>query len=741
MEQLNGETCRLSGSVEDITFQNGESGFTVLDLACDGILITVVGVLPAVSVGDELKLVGRYSVHPKFGAQFKAELCERSLPSSASAILRYLSSGGVKGVGPVTARRLVDAFGDGTLQVIEKQPERLAKVRGITPAKAKIIAREFAKQFGLREVLLGLAQFGMKQEEALRVYKAFGAAACDRIRINPYVLCEAVEGFSFERADALARDIGLSGSDPHRLSAGIEHVLRHNLLNGHTCLPRDKALDTARTLLAVSADDVDIACDELTAQKAVIEENDGENSLLFLPPLHQAESYVAGRLSLLMRMHAGGGIDVNEDIDALEANLGMEYDATQREAIRAAVGGGLLVLTGGPGTGKTTTVGAIIQLMQGKGMRLLLAAPTGRAAKRMTELTGAEAKTIHRLLEVEWGDGRRPAFARGEQNPLDCDAVIVDELSMVDAQLFEGLLRALPLRASLVLVGDADQLPSVGAGNVLGDLLESGCIPSVRLTHVFRQAELSGIVANAHRVLRGEKLEYARGEGDFFLRSEHNPYAAAQVAADLALRRLPAAYSFDSWEQIQILCPSKLGEAGTRNLNSLMQSKLNPPGAGKREYTRGATVLREGDKVIQSRNNYDVVWTKDDGQEGSGVFNGDIGRLIQIDARAGTLQVRYDDRTALYSHEDAEDIDLAYAMTIHKSQGSEFECVVLPLCDVPYKLCYRNLLYTAITRARKLLVVVGEDDCASRMITNDRRTKRYTSLCARLREACGKDAG
>lgn len=728
------ELWEVSGSVESIHFRNEENGFTVLELNNGAELVTVVGVLPFVSVGEELRVMGQWSNHPQFGPQMKAAFCERSLPATASAVLRYLSSGVIKGVGPATARSIVEAFGGDALKIIEEDPERLASVRGISKHKARQIRDEFIRQFGIREVMLKLGGYGITPDQALRVFKRFGAAAVDVIQQSPYLLCDEAIGIGFERTDAIAMQMGADPAGDERIAAGLRYVLRHNTGNGHTLLPREPLLKTASDLLGCGTDLADIAIDRLLDRHELEPFCMGGREFVALPALLEAERFIAGRLRL-MRASPPPPVPYDEaDLCAIAHSRGLEQDELQNEAVRCALSEGMLILTGGPGTGKTTTLNAILTLLEGTDRKVLLCAPTGRAAQRMTELCGAPAKTIHRLLEVEWSENNRLRFSKNEQSPLDCDAVVVDELSMVDVTLFEALLRALPAGCRLILVGDADQLPSVGPGNLLQDIMESGLIPTVRLQKVFRQAGQSLIVTNAHKIVAGQPPDLTRRDGDFFLLEEGSSFRAARLVAQLCSERLPAAYGFSPMDDIQVLCPSRKRELGTASLNKALQEKLNPPRDGAREFPHNGFVFREGDKVMQVRNNYDIGWERDDGSDGSGVFNGDIGVLVRVDRAGGVLSVRFDDRTAQYTGDDLNDLEPAYAITIHKSQGSEFDCVVLPLLDMPPPLCYRNLLYTAVTRAKKLLVIVGRRSVVLQMVENNRKNRRYTALRALLKE-------
>ena len=719
---------QLQGTIERITYRNSQNGYTVFSLRAAAERVTAVGFLPFLAEGDVVTLQGRYVVHPTYGQQFEAESCEREMPSNAASILRYLSSGAIRGVGPATARRIVERFGDRSLEIMEQSPMALSKIRGISREKAILIGEEYKKQFGVRDVMLLLSQFHVTPEEALAIYKAFGTNATKLIRENPYALCRTQIGFSFDRAEEVARYFNIDQNDPIRLEAGMEYILRHNLGNGHTCLPVDKWFTVSCQLLGCDRHTAADICGILTEGLRVRIRNMGGVDYAFLPDLYASEEYIASRLTAMLRRKEIGFFASELEIDWVENKLSFRFETMQRQAIKEALERGLLVLTGGPGTGKSTTLRAIIQIFEEKNRKILLAAPTGRAAKRMSELTGYEAKTLHRLLEVEWGEGDKPMFARDERNPLDCDVLIVDEMSMVDAVLFEHVLRAVRLSCRLILVGDADQLPSVGAGNVLHDILESGVVPCVCLKKVFRQAMESTIIRNAHAILCGETPDLDRKDSDFFMMDLTNPYVAAKTVVDLCTRRLPDAYGFSPFADIQVLCPSKKLELGSVNLNNLLQDKLNPQERATAQVSYKGLFLRVGDKVMQVKNNYDILWTKDNGETGSGVYNGDIGILEEIDFRSGVVKVRFDDRVASYPGETYAQLELAYAVTVHKSQGSEFDCVILPLLDVPKPLRYRNLLYTAVTRAKKLLIIVGSRGVVCAMVENGRKTLRYTGL-------------
>jgi len=727
----------LAGQVERITYRNEQNGWTVMDLAVDKEIHKVVGILPLCNAGDRVQLLGHWGSHPTFGARFEAESYERKQPVGADAILRYLAAGSIKGIGPATAAAIVDKFGDDTLRILEEEPEKLALVRGISRRRAEEIGRFYAEQFGLREVMLTFSRYQLTPHEALRCWKRWGAATLDRIKENPYLLCSSGLRIGFERADALCMALGGDAESPARVGAGIVFVLRHNMQNGHTCLPADKLVPAVAQMLQVELPLTERILDELISAQDLRERYIDERRFVFLPAVYQAEQYAAMRIC---RMASAGEEVSNKTldrrIDRLEKQDKIIYAPRQREAIKAALTGQTLVLTGGPGTGKTTTLKAIITLLEKAGKKVLLAAPTGRAAKRMEELTGREAKTLHRLLEVQWDEDDTPFFARNENEPLDVDVLVIDEMSMVDSLLFESVLRALRLHSRLILVGDVEQLPAVGIGCVLQDLIRSGAVPVVQLTEIFRQAMSSRIVTNAHRIVNGEMPQADnQKDSDCFFMPRRTERDTAQTVVELCATRLPAKYGQSVFDGIQVLCPGRKGGVGTKELNRLLQETINPPSPDREEITvEGGTLLRVGDKVMHTRNNYDIPWTKDDDEVGSGVFNGDIGRLEAIDRREETLTVRYDDRVALYTREDAADLELAYAATVHKSQGSEFDIVVLPLFRTMPLLCYRNLLYTAVTRAKTLLVLVGDWQTVAAMVKNDRRVLRFSALWHFLQE-------
>ena len=719
----------ISGTVEDIKFRNEQNGYTVLEVGCDDELVTAVGVFADISVGEQVKLSGQWTFHSTFGRQFKAESYERDLPHTTEQLYNYLASRAVKGIGPSTAEKIIRTFGEDSFDVLENQPEALAKIKGISLEKAKKMSKSFREQFSVRTIMMSLEEYGMTASECIKAFKLFGQRAVERVLENPFDLCVPGTGISFERAEVISQNIPNPPDAMCRIRAGLIHIVTHNLYtDGHTCLPRQKLVKTAADYLSTSEDAADIAIDELTQAGRLTVRKSGEKEFVFLTEAYIEEKTISDRIKLLLRFPPPERKTLYKEIEAVEAELKIEYAENQKEAIQTAVNRGMLILTGGPGTGKTTTLNGIIKLFENEGLDIALCAPTGRAAKRMSELTGREAKTIHRLLEVEWDESDRPAFKRNIRNPLDCEALIVDELSMVDISLFASLLSALPFGCRLIMVGDSDQLPPVGAGNVLSDLIGSKLLPVVCLNEVFRQAMNSLIVTNAHRIVKGEPIVTDNKNSDFFLLERSNASSAAQTVAELYSKRLPNAYGYSPFTDIQVICPSKKGEAGTVRLNVMLQELVNPAERGKNEIHAGYRVFRENDKVMQIKNNYDIGWER--GKElGQGIFNGDIGVIKSIDRRQEYAVVLFDDeREATYAREQLTELELAYAVTVHKSQGSEFKCVIMPAVSVIPQLKYRNLLYTAVTRAKENLIIVGSSAEIYEMAKNDKKTRRYSML-------------
>lgn len=719
---------RLEGVVENIVYRNDENGYTVLEIADGDDYITAVGIMPLAGVGDTVALTGTYTEHRSYGRQFAAKACEICRPTETADILRYLSSGAIKGIGPSTAQRLVEEFGESTLEVMENQPDRVAMIKGVSKAKAIDFSAQLRANTGIRTLMLYLGEYGISNTSAVKIFNAFGAGCVERIKENPYILCQGDFGVNFERADFIAKRENFAPDSDIRVRAGLSYVLRHNEGNGHTCLPKRKLCETAAGFLDVEQSRIEECMNEMTFDRSLILDKLDDGDFIFTPQLHLIEMYIASRIKLMMSFPSEQIIGIEEAIAVREEIDGIEYADLQKQAITSALTEGMLVLTGGPGTGKTTTLNAIIKILQSKGKKVSLAAPTGRAAQRMSALTGDEAKTLHRLLEVSWDRQDNPVFNKNERNQLKCDALIIDEVSMVDCYIFESVMRALPLGCRLILVGDSDQLPSVGPGNVLGDLISSGVLPVIRLGEIFRQAQESLIVTNAHKIVNGQMPVLNSADRDFFFLFRNNKSEVTEVISDLCVNRLPNAYGYSPFENIQVLSPSKKGELGTAELNHKLQARLNPKADDKTEVTIGAKTFREGDKVMQVKNNYDIRWFRENGETGEGIFNGDIGIIERIDKRNKIIKINFDDKTAAFHFEAASELDFAYAITVHKSQGNEFDAVIIPMFPGPPQLYYRNLLYTAVTRAKKTLILVGTPQTVEYMVNNNRRTKRYSAL-------------
>ena len=731
-----GERVTVEGSVDAVIFQNEENGYTVLLLRVDGEdePITVVGCIPCAAAGEGMTVTGVWVNHPVHGPQLSAESVERRLPQEEEDIVCYLSSGILKGVGPATAQRLVERFGADTLRVLEEEPERLKTIKGITSKKAVELSEAFRSLTGLRQVMEFLARYDLPVYLAMAVQRTYGDNALQALRDDPYILSRAQFGVDFAVADAIAISMGFGGDDPCRLRAAIEYELAHNAGNGHVFLPREKLLAATAQLVDVDTDMVETALDKLIDSFAVVEKPIANVRGCYLPRMYQAETFVAQRLLSMLRAPVEQLRQVDKTIDAIEKEQGVSYAPLQRQAVRMAAEGGVLLLTGGPGTGKTTSLRGIVALYRRMGLDVALLAPTGRAAKRLGEVTDCDAQTIHRALGMSYNDlTGQVAFKKNGNDPLEAHAVIVDEMSMVDLELMQALLEALRPGCRLVLVGDPDQLPSVGAGNVLGDLLRSTVVPTVSLTQVFRQAEQSAIIRNAHAVNQGEPPRLDNGQGDFFFLCRRSPDRLVQTVVELCRDRLPRNMNIPA-EQIQVLSPTRKGACGTVSLNRALQAALNPPSPQKRQKQWGDVTFRVGDRVMQTKNNYDVLWEKDDGTAGSGIFNGDVGVIQDIDSSGELIVLRFDDRTATYTADLLSQLDMAYAITVHKSQGSEYPAVILVSAPAAPSLMVRGVLYTAITRARRLLILVGDDAVPARMAENDRQQRRYSGLRRRLKE-------
>ena len=723
----------LRATVSETLFRNEENGYTVLGCRAGRENVTVVGIMPEVAAGEQAVFQGDWMTHPQYGKQFKAAQCEILTPSTLLGIERYLGSGLIKGIGPATARLIVQEFGKGALDVISEHPERLTEIAGIGKKRAAQIAQSFQEQYATRQVMVFLQTYGVSPSLAVKISKVYGNRAQEIIRQNPYRMVEDIEGVGFLTADRIALSMGMAPDSPERISAGLIYALQDAAVSaGHTFLPMEELLQTAGRLLRVPADQLQNHLTALLLNRKLRSHVVDDLEAVFLPQMWQAEAEIARRLmDLQAAAQTVMGSAVTTQIRNFEKANDIRFSDTQKKAISMAAQQGLLVITGGPGTGKTTLINCILSLLDTESV--LLAAPTGRAAKRKSEATGKEAATLHRLLEYGGEDGK---FTRDEDNPLDCTCLIVDEMSMVDVFLMRAFLRAVPQGTRLILVGDADQLPSVGAGNVLGDILKSGAVPSIRLTEIFRQAETSLIVRNAHAINRGEMPTLNQKGGNFFF--ERKPLAedAARTIVELCSTRLPKFLkTFEPMRDIQVLSPTKKGECGVLALNNMLQAALNPPARNKNELSYGDKVFREGDKVMHIRNNYQLEWQDGKGGEGQGVFNGDMGTVLSVDAEDKELTVLFDDgRSADYDYAMLEELELAYCLSVHKSQGSEFTCVVMPAVGGPPMLLTRNLFYTALTRARQLVVLVGREDAVAAMVNNNHIARRYTALAERLAE-------
>ena len=724
----------IQGAVSAVVYQNYENGYAVLRLNVGGgQAVTVVGTIPLPAVGERLMVTGKWSTHSSYGRQFEAEFLERLMPQTSMEILSYLSSRVVKGIGPRSAARIVEHFGDQTLLIMEREPERLAEVSGISEKRARAIGEEFKLQVGMRQLMEFFAMHHLPAELAVRTYKLYGDNTIELLYDDPYLLMDEGLEAPFGAVDRFAIELGVAADDPRRVEAGVLFELNYNLTAGHSFLPEDKLIPATAQLLSVEPDAVKDAVQRLLEADRLVRSKLAGIVVIYLPQLYEAETYCTRSLLSFAKNSFPEPKGLNKMIRSLAQGSGIEYSDEQEQAIREAATSGLLLITGGPGTGKTTILNGILSLLGQMQLRCLLAAPTGRAAKRLTEVTGEEASTIHRLLEasIDQNTGKM-FFVRDEDNPLKCDAVIVDEMSMVDVELLHALLQAIPQGKRLILVGDPDQLPPVGPGFPFSDMLRSGILPTVRLTEIFRQAQESLIVMNAHRVNHGEMPELRNVKSDFFFMRRQNEEAVSQLIRDLCTTRLPKNMGIPS-EQIQVLSPTRKGGVGTGELNKMLQAALNPAAPDKKERQFGEYIFREGDRVMQIRNNYDIMWKRTDGSEvGTGIFNGDVGIIKEIDLGSEIMTIQFDDREADYDFTQLNELEPAYAMTVHKSQGSEYRAVILTAWNGSPYLLSRSILYTAITRARELLIIVGREETVAVMVQNAKKNRRYTGLKLRL---------
>ncbi len=722
----------LSGVVEHIIYKNAENGYTVLELQTHDQIIVTVGIMPLIAEGEQIEVEGNYTTHKTYGQKFVVTTFASRLPVTETAILKYLSSGIVQGVREKSAHQLIEAFGPETLEVLENEPQRVAQLKGFSLQRAQKIANSMADTMGVKSILLYFQQFGITPNAAFKIYRQWGMKAYDILRQNPYRLCE-INGIGFETADRVAESMGYDRASTNRIEAGIIYIINHNLYgNGHTFLPKQKLCQIAQDLLGAEPEAVAESLQSMIDSEVLVYEPHIANTDgVYLRWAYDCEKSITDRVLLASKFVSDYEGNFEEDIEQIQQQLHICFAERQKQAIREACQQQMMILTGGPGTGKTTTLNGIIKAFEKKGMSFLLAAPTGRAAKRIAELTGKSAQTIHRLLEYQPREGEF-VFLRNKENPLSCDAVIVDEASMVDLSLFAHLLDAMTLSTKLILVGDSAQLPPVGAGRIFKDILDSEIVATTQLTEIFRQAQESLIITNAHAVLNGQKPILTEKKKDFFFLRQTHPQNLLDLVCDLCSTRLPNAYGYDPFQDIQVLSPTRKGSTGTVSLNNALRQALNPSDGIKRELTFRGQTFREGDKVMQIRNNYSLEPENPEEEPERGVFNGDIGIVESVHPRDETLVVRYDERRITYTLETLEDLELAYAITVHKSQGSEFNAVILPLLDGSDLLFTRNLLYTAITRAKQLLIIVGSSDRILQMIQNVRSDKRYSGLKYRL---------
>ena len=722
----------LTGTVKAIIYRSEDTGFTVLELTDEtGEDMTAIGEMPLAGVGERVELTGQWTEHKTYGHQFRAETCKTLAPATLTALKNYLASGLIKGVGESTAQAIVQTFGMETLDVLEKEPARLAEVPGIGQIRAQTIGASYGAQLGLRDIMLGLQKYGVTIGQAMKLYKIYGELCLAKIEENPYRLIDDVEGIGFKTADAIARNGGVEPDAPYRLRAGLKYTLQWARQEGHTYLPREKLVEVAAGLLQADIAPVERTLTELLLEGQLIQEQLPGEDGIFLPGMFRTEQDCALRL---LRLQGQSALDnpffrPKAQIARLEQQLDITLAPAQRQAVELALKAGALVITGGPGTGKTTILRFVITLLEEMGTEYALCAPTGRAAKRMGEATGRDASTIHRLLEYSYGEG---GFGRNAENTLLADVVIVDEMSMVDVPLMAALLRALAPGTRLIMVGDSDQLPSVGPGNVLRDMVDSGQIPVVRLTEIFRQSGRSAIVTNAHRINEGQ-MPILEGLEDFGFEPMEEQETVIRRLIALNSGKAAKLGAQEPLQDIQVLAPMKKGPLGVYNLNKRLQEALNPPAHKKKERKYGDVVFREGEKVMQIKNDYRLAWTRSlphqPPEMGEGVYNGDLGTIMSIDLYEQTLEVLFDDgRSAVYSFSMLEEMELAYCISIHKSQGSEFPIVLLPLLGGPPMLLNRNLLYTAVTRARHMVCILGRQSCIQQMVRNNQVKRRYSGL-------------
>ncbi len=725
----------IEGTVEHITYSNSNNGYTVCDISSDNAIICAVGCMPSLVSGETVRLTGQWVNNPSYGEQFSVTMFERLMPKKVGSILMYLASGIVKGVGEATAKKIVDAFGTETFDVISESPLKLSSIKGISSDKAMSIHRSFIENQSIQNTIMFLQPYGVSVETAMKAHKTFGSSAVLKIKENPYILCDKIQGIGFDSVDSIAGSMNIEPTDKRRVKSGIKHLLLSLASSfGHTYIPEIYLTEYASRSLDVDEDIIENCYILLQEENELYSFNSYDEGKCYqLAIFKNAERYIASRIHSLSRKKEDDyGSSLDTYIKKSEEKNQIKLSSEQKNAVKKAVCKGITVITGGPGTGKTTIIRTILDCLDSLGKSYVLSAPTGRAAKRMTDSCGVESKTIHRLLEIEFSSGDVLSFSRSETNPIESDYVIIDEMSMVDTLLMKSLISAVGPYTKLILLGDSDQLPSVGAGSVLKDIIFSGNIDTLKLTHIYRQAAESMIVTNAHRINNGQCPFYNKSDNDFFLVTRPDAASIADAIVTLSSERLPKAYGFSPLSDIQIVTPVKKSLIGVFNLNSKLQEALNPPDYKKAEYRYGETIFREGDKVMQTENNYNLQWTKN-GAQGNGVFNGDMGIIEKIDKHSRVVTVLFDDmRKAFYSFDSLSNLTLSYAITVHKSQGSEFECIIMPVYKCAPMLMTRNLFYTAVTRAKSLVVLVGLSEAAEEMVSNNSEQKRYSGLIDEL---------
>lgn len=715
-----GKLLSISGNVEDVVFYNDENGYIVLVLEVDGEPVEAVGTMGDVREGERLTVYGEYVEHSKYGKQFRVDIFERQLPTDLKMLQKYLSSGILRGVGNVLAKKIVEAFGEKTAYILENDPVQLASIKGVTPDKAMLIGNDYQNISGIRKALTYFSKYGIEYKYISSAWKKYGTSLIRAVEGNPYLLCGLGIGLPFEDADRIADDLDFPKNSEERVSAGIIHELISAVNDGHVCVKETVLSDKVMTWLMVSAKLYDSSMEYLKSAGEI--EVYGE--YVYLSEYFEAEKFIAEKLCEMIRRNDGSDADYEEEINGLSWESGFEYDEAQKSAIKGCMNNHVFIITGGPGTGKTTALNAVIGLCRKRGLKIKLAAPTGRAAQRIAEVTETSAQTIHRLLEADLSTGES-IFRRNEENPISCDVLIIDEMSMVDTLLFASLLRAVKSSSRLVLVGDSDQLPSVSAGNILRELVSCNKMPKAELTKIFRQAAQSLIITNAHEIIKGNMPDLDDRKNDFFFMESESEDNSMRLVTELCALRLPKRYGYDPKADIQVLCLSRMGTVGTAKLNSELQKALNPPAANKREMKYMNALFREGDKIMQTKNDYNVEWRRGN-EKSHGVYNGDMGIVLEADKTR--LLIDFEGRRAVYEGEMLKNIEHAYAVTVHKSQGSEYPAVIIPLPNGMEKLSYRNILYTAVTRAKSILIVIGTRRKIAAMIANDRRDERHSCL-------------